>query len=101
MNALLDHVQAMSAETKERVVDEYLKRRGRHDAPGRALERIACTVEMTMDYGAYRDIQRHRMATQTTQPLTPLLGYEMPPEFERFGYGGQYRRVDGAGYSDL
>ena len=37
MNALLARVQAMNQETKERVVDEYLKRRGRHDAPGRAL----------------------------------------------------------------
>ena len=45
---------------------------------------------MTMDYGAYRDIQRHRMATQTTQALTPALGYEMPPEFERFGYAEPY-----------
>ncbi len=93
MNALLARVRAMTGETKERVVDEYLKRRGRHDAPGRALERIACTVEMTMDYGAYRDIQRHRMATQTTQPLTPGLGFEMPPEFERFGYAGPYEEL--------
>jgi len=90
MAALLARVQAMSEETKERVVDEYLTRRGKHDAPGRALERVFCTVEMTMDYGAYRDIQRHRMATQTTQALTPALGYEMPPEVETFGYARQY-----------
>jgi len=91
METLLARVKDMDAAAKERVVDEYLKRRGRHDAPGRALERIACTVEMTMDYGAYRDIQRHRMATQTTQALTPALGYEMPPEFERFGYAQPYQ----------
>jgi len=90
MAALLARVQAMSEETKERVVDEYLTRRGKHDAPGRALERVFCTVEMTMDYGAYRDIQRHRMATQTTQALTPALGYERPPEVETFGYARQY-----------
>ena len=90
MTALLARVRAMSRDTRERVVDEYLKRRGPHDAPGRALERLTCTVEMTMDYGAYRDIQRHRMATQTTQALTPALGYEMPAEYETFGYSGQY-----------
>jgi len=90
MSALLARVRAMSGDTKERVVDEYLKRRGRHDAPGRALERLSCTVEMTMDYGAYRDIQRHRMATQTTQALTPALGCEMPTEYETFGYTAQY-----------
>ena len=93
MESLLARVRAMTPETKARVVDEYLTRRGRHDAPGRALERLACTMEMTMDYGAYRDIQRHRMATQTTQALTPALGCEMPEEYETFGYGGQYAEL--------
>ncbi len=91
MAALLAQVRAMDMPTQERVVDEYLKRRGKHDAPGRALERISGTVEMTMDYGAYRDIQRHRMATQTTQALTPALGFQMPPEFEWFGYAQAYQ----------
>jgi len=67
-----------------------LTRRGKHDAPGRALERISCTVEMTLDYGAYRDVQRHRMATQATQPLSPALGFAVPPEVERFGYAAPY-----------
>ena len=44
-----------------------------------------------MDYGAYRDVQRHRMATQTTQALTPALGFEMPREFETFGYADRYQ----------
>ena len=93
MEALLARIKTMDGDTKERVVDEYLKRRGKHDAPGRALERLSCTVEMTMDYGAYRDIQRHRMATQTTQALTPALGCERPPEYETFGYAPQYEEL--------
>ena len=93
MEALLARVRSMTEETKDRVLDEYLARRGKHDAPGRALERITCTVEMTLDYGAYRDVQRHRMATQTTQPLSPALGYERPAEFERFGYLERYEEL--------
>jgi thymidylate synthase ThyX len=93
MSELLGQVCRMDAGTKERVVDEYLRRRGRHDAPGRALERIACTIEMTMDYGAYRDVQRHRMATQTLQPLSPALGWVMPREMERFGYADRYKEL--------
>ena len=46
-----------------------------------------------MDYGAYRDVQRHRMATQTTQALSPALGYETPPEIIRFGYEEQYNAL--------
>ena len=90
MAELLRRVQAMGDEARVRVVDKYLASRGKHDAPGRALERVACTMELTMDYGAYRDVQRHRMATQTTQALSPSLGFETPPEIVRFGYGDQY-----------
>ena len=90
MDALMARVQALDYADKERVVEEYLKRRSKHDAPGRALERLFCTVEMTLDYGAYRDVQRHRMATQTTQALSPVLGFERPDEFETFGYAKQY-----------
>ena len=93
METLLVRVKTWEQAAKERVVDEYLRRRGKHDAPGRALERLGCTVEMTMDYGAYRDVQRHRMATQTTQGLTPAFGFEMPPEFETFGYAAQYEKL--------
>ena len=91
MDALLARVGALPADAKERVVDEYLRRRGKHDAPGRALERLTCTVEMTLDYGAYRDIQRHRMATQTAQPLSPALGFALPPALAAFGYESQYQ----------
>ncbi len=90
MTALLAQVRAMDMAAKEQVVDAYLARRGRHDTPGRALERIGCTLEMQMDYGAYRDVQRHRMATQALQPLNPSLGYETPPLVVQFGYGAQF-----------
>lgn len=90
---ILKTVKPMDQASKEKIVDEYLSRRGKHDSPGRALERIFCTVEMTMDYGAYRDIQRHRMATQSTQGPSPDFGFAMPPEIERFGYAAQYRAL--------
>ena len=90
---LLSTVRMMDQATKEQIVDEYLSRRGKHDAPGRALERIFCTIEMTMDYGAYRDIQRHRMATQSTQGPSPYFGFSAPPEIERFGYLDKYWRL--------
>ncbi len=90
MDALLAQIKTLPQADKERVVDEYLKRRGRHDAPGRALERLSCTLEMTLDYGAFRDVQRHRMATQTTQALTPALGFARPRDIEEFGYGERY-----------
>jgi thymidylate synthase ThyX len=90
MDDLETQIASWPVETKERVVDDYLSRRGKHDAPGRALERLFCTSEIVMDYGAFRDVQRHRMATQTLQPLNTELGYETPPAIEQFGYKERY-----------
>ena len=80
------HVQLMTREQKERVIDEYLKRRDKWDEPLRALEHISYTFDILVDYGAFRDIQRHRMATQTNQLLSNAHGYETPQEITDYGY---------------
>jgi thymidylate synthase ThyX len=56
----------------------------RHRAP-RALEHASYTFEITANFGAYRDLQRHRMLTQDRQLLGTSLGYDVAPELERFG----------------
>jgi thymidylate synthase ThyX len=84
---VLARAQALSWTQKEHVIDTYLRRRGPHDQPLRALEHLSYTFEILVDYGAYRDIQRHRMATQTRQLPVPEHGYSMPEELERYGFG--------------
>jgi hypothetical protein len=64
---IVERVGKLSAEARTRIIDEYLRRRGPHDQPLRALEHLYYTFDIVLDYGAYRDIQRHRMATQTRQ----------------------------------
>lgn len=86
-------VRVMPIEEKRRVIEEYLARRGKWDEPLRALEHVSYTFEIVVDYGAFRDIQRHRMATQTTQLLTDALGYETPPELVEFGYRDVFDRL--------
>jgi len=66
--------------------------RGDHDQVLRHLEHLTYTFEITIDYGAFRDIHRHRMATQTRQRLTPDLGYSTPPEIAELGLLDDYRR---------
>jgi thymidylate synthase ThyX len=83
---VLARAQALSWTQKEHVVDTYLRRRGPHDQPLRALEHLSYTFEILVDYGAYRDIHRHRMATQTRQLPVPEHGYSVPEELERFGF---------------
>jgi thymidylate synthase ThyX len=82
---VLAQARTLSADQQAHVLDAYLRRRGPHDQPLRALEHLTYTFEMLVDYGAYRDIQRHRMATQTRQLPSPHHGYSMPEEFARYG----------------
>ncbi|MBI3652884.1 MAG: FAD-dependent thymidylate synthase [Acidobacteria bacterium] len=91
--AVAARVRQMTAAEKERVIDEYLQRRGQWDAPLRALEHIYYTFDILVDYGAFRDIQRHRMATQTNQLLSNAHGYETPPEIVEYGYDNRYTEL--------
>ena len=58
---------------------------GGHEAPVREFESTAYTFEITCDFGAYRDIQRHRMTTQTQQLLTCDLGFGIPTDAREAG----------------
>jgi thymidylate synthase ThyX len=83
-------VRTLSTEEKARIIDEYLKRRGPHDQPLRALEHLTYTFDILVDFGAFRDIQRHRMITQTPQESTAVHGYSSPPEMTRYGSSAAY-----------
>jgi len=72
-------VQAMSHEEKVRLIRAYVgDRTNRRHRPGRAFERTDYRFDVLSDYGAFRDMQRHRMLTIEWQPLTPNHGYVRP-----------------------
>jgi thymidylate synthase ThyX len=66
------------------------ERRNRRHRPGRAFERTDYRFEMVTDYGAFRDLQRHRMLTIEWQRLGIGLGYDMPALVEESGLAGDY-----------
>jgi thymidylate synthase ThyX len=74
-------------------IDNLLAGRGKHDAAPRELERVSLTLDLVMDYGAFRDIQRHRLATQLTQPLNVDYGFERPIMYAKFGYEEKYNEL--------
>ena len=47
------------------------ERANRRHKPGRAFERTDYRFDVLADYGAFRDLQRHRMLTIEWQPLSP------------------------------
>ena len=71
-------------------------RADRRERPGRALEATSYLFEVTCDYGAYRDLQRHRILTLEAQPLGAELGWEPSPDVEQAGLGGEFARVQEA-----
>jgi thymidylate synthase ThyX len=86
--ARLDEVQR--AKFLAELVGERANRRHR---PGRGFEAVRYRFEIVADYGAFRDLQRHRMLTVQWQALTPDLGAEVPEQVKLAGCGDQYRRA--------
>jgi thymidylate synthase ThyX len=68
------------------------ERRNRRHRPGRGFEALRYRFEVVSDYGAFRDLQRHRMLTAQWQTLGPELGAGVPDELEEAGVAGAYRR---------
>jgi thymidylate synthase ThyX len=66
------------------------ERRNRRHRPGRAFERTDYRFELVTDYGAFRDLQRHRMLTVEWQRLGVSLGYDMPDLVAESGLGDRY-----------
>jgi thymidylate synthase ThyX len=64
----------------------------RHRAP-RALEMASYTFEITANFAAFRDLQRHRMLTQDRQLLGTALGCDVPDELESYGMAAQFREA--------
>jgi len=90
-NQIYRDAEIMNQAEKEKIIDESLSRRDKFDQPIRELENIYYTFDILMDYGAFRDIQRHRMCTQINQLATTVHGYEIPPEIIKAGFENDYR----------
>ena len=88
---LLARAKRLSAEEKLAVVRTYAgERLNRRHRPGRALESTFYRFDVLSDYGAFRDLQRHRMLTIEWQDLSPRHGYVVPEAVEEAGLGDRF-----------
>ena len=69
------------------------ERGNRRHRPGRGFEALRYRFEIVSDYGAFRDLQRHRMLTCQWQRLGPDLGAGVPEEVREAGVGGEFERA--------
>ena len=69
------------------------ERNNRRHRPGRGFEALRYRFEIVSDYGAFRDLQRHRMLTVQWQRLGPDLGAGIPDEVHEAGAGDEFERA--------
>ena len=91
---LLDVARRMTGDERAQVLRAYVGERGnRRHRPGRAFERTAYRFDVLTDYGAFRDLQRHRLLTLEWQPLSPRHGFTEPEAVREAGARDDWMRV--------
>jgi thymidylate synthase ThyX len=88
---LLAAVRRLDPAGRARLFEAYVgDRRNRRHRPGRAFERTSYRFDVVSDYGAFRDLQRHRLLTVEWQPLGTSLGYALPEDVVEAGVARRY-----------
>lgn len=91
---LLALVRGLTADDRAAILAAAVGSRGnRRHRPGRAFERTAYRFDVVTDYGAFRDLQRHRMLTLDWQPLGTAHGFSLPDAVDAAGAAADWRRV--------
>ena len=91
---LLAIARRLSQAEREEVLRAYVGTRfNRRHKPGRAFERATYRFDILADYGAFRDLQRHRLLTIEWQPLSARHGYIEPDAIQEAGAQAEWRAV--------
>ena len=91
---LLKIARSMTTDERVRVLRAYVGERvNRRHRPGRAFERSTYCFDVLSDYGAFRDLQRHRILSIDWQQLGPSHGYTAPGAIEDVGAIAEWRQV--------
>lgn len=91
--ACLDWVRGMTEAEKSALVNEIFTEMGAYDVPLREFEYATYDFDLIIDQGAYFELKRHRMMTQTAQCLSTRLGYAIPKAISEAGFEQPYRQV--------
>ncbi|HEX5475267.1 MAG TPA: FAD-dependent thymidylate synthase [Vicinamibacterales bacterium] len=91
---LLAIARRLSADERAGILRACIGTRGnRRHKPGRAFERTAYRFDVLTDYGAFRDLQRHRLLTIEWQTLTTRHGCVEPDAIRDAGVLDDWERV--------
>jgi thymidylate synthase ThyX len=91
---LLEIARSLTPEQRSEILSASVGERGnRRHKPGRAWERTDYRFDILCDYGAFRDLQRHRPLTIEWQRLTTARGFETPEAIDEAGMREPWDRV--------
>ena len=91
---VLARIDVLDSEERAELLAAMVGERGnRRHRPGRGFEALRYRFEIVSDYGAFRDLQRHRMLTCQWQRLGPDLGAGIPEEVREAGAGDEFERA--------
>jgi thymidylate synthase ThyX len=91
---ILARIDHLDGEERARLLGAMVgERANRRHRPGRGFEALRYRFEIVSDYGAFRDLQRHRMLTCQWQRLSPDLGAGVPDEVREAGAGDEFERA--------
>lgn len=87
---LYDSARSWSSARQKEVIDVALGSRTQRDELPRSFRGGGYVYDIVMDFGAYRDLHRHRRCQQFRQAYSSQLGYETPAAIAHAGFGELY-----------
>ena len=89
---LREVVHKLPAAKKQQLIRAIAEQRNnRRHRPGRGFEYTNYEFDFLVNYGAYRDLQRHRVLSQNRQLLNVIHGYDVPEQVVEAGFETQFR----------
>ena len=86
-------VSALSPSEKIELFQKVTGGVGTHDALPREFEHTSYTFDVIMDQGAFYEVKRHRMMSQSPQELGAQLDYAIPRLFKDSGLLKRYQQL--------
>lgn len=71
----------------------FMNERPEHAAVPDIFKKVRLTFDVLMDYGAFRDLQRHRRCDQFIETLNTTFGYVIPDDIAGSDLEGEYREI--------
>ncbi len=82
-SSIKEVIEKIPIEERKSMIDSIsAQRNNRRQKPDRSLEHVNYTFEITLNYGAFRELQRHRLLSIQRKMLSTDYGFDTPPTIE-------------------